>query len=97
MKKHGDFIRNRDYGGVHVLSGIPNRAFYLAAVAFGGYSWEKAGKIWWKVVSERAIPPNCTFIQFADATVDAAEALFGTEAAVIVRNAWNQVGVARKV
>lgn len=35
-----------DNGGVHIFSGIPNRAFYLASVAFGGYSWEKAGKIW---------------------------------------------------
>ncbi|KAJ8127639.1 hypothetical protein O1611_g5994 [Lasiodiplodia mahajangana] len=35
-----------DNGGVHLYSGIPNKAFYLSAVAFGGYSWEKAGKIW---------------------------------------------------
>jgi Zn-dependent metalloprotease len=35
----------QDNGGVHIYSGIPNKAFYLAAVAFGGYSWEKAGKI----------------------------------------------------
>lgn len=34
-----------DYGGVHMFSGIPNRAFYLAAVAFGSYAWEKAGQI----------------------------------------------------
>jgi Zn-dependent metalloprotease len=27
-----------DGGGVHVNSGIPNRAFYLAAVAFGGHA-----------------------------------------------------------
>ncbi|GAB1317836.1 Protease PrtS [Madurella fahalii] len=97
MKKHGSFIKDRDYGGVHVFSGIPNRAFHIAAVAFGGYTWEKAGKIWWKVVSERTIPPNCTFVQFADATVDAAEALFDEESAKIVRDAWNQVGVVRKV
>lgn len=97
MEKHGDFIRERDYGGVHVFSGIPNRAFHLAAVAFGGYTWEKVGRIWWKVVSERAIPPSCTFIQFADATVDAAVALFGKEEACIVRDAWNQVGVKREI
>ncbi|PKS11360.1 hypothetical protein jhhlp_003122 [Lomentospora prolificans] len=34
-----------DNGGVHIYSGIPNKAFYLCAQAFGGYSWEKAGKI----------------------------------------------------
>ncbi|KAM0241688.1 hypothetical protein ACHAPO_001379 [Fusarium lateritium] len=27
-----------DNGGVHIFSGIPNRAFYLASNAFGGYS-----------------------------------------------------------
>jgi len=27
-----------DNGGVHLYSGIPNKAFYLASVAFGGYS-----------------------------------------------------------
>jgi Zn-dependent metalloprotease len=27
-----------DNGGVHIYSGIPNRAFYLASVSFGGYS-----------------------------------------------------------
>lgn len=42
------------------------------------------------------IPPKCTFIQFADVTVDKAEELFGDEAAAIVREAWNQVGVVRK-
>jgi Zn-dependent metalloprotease len=97
MKTHGTFIRDRDYGGVHIFSGIPNRAFHLAAVAFGGYTWEKAGQIWWKVVTGSAIPPNCTFVQFADATVDAANELFGEDAARVVREAWKEVGVARKV
>ena len=37
-----DFIKTReDNGGVHLNSGIPNRAFYLAATAIGGYAWEK--------------------------------------------------------
>lgn len=27
-----------DNGGVHIYSGIPNKAFYLASVSFGGYS-----------------------------------------------------------
>ncbi|KAI0400002.1 metalloprotease [Xylaria palmicola] len=85
-----------DNGGVHLYSGIPNKAFYLASVAFGGYSWEKAGKIWWETMRSGQIPPRCTFIQFADATVDKAEELFGDDAAAIVRKAWNEVGVVRK-
>ncbi|KAI8955365.1 metalloprotease [Xylaria longipes] len=85
-----------DNGGVHMYSGIPNKAFYLSSVGFGGYSWEKAGKIWWETMRSGQIPPRCTFIQFADATVDKAEELFGDDAAAIVRKAWNEVGVVRK-
>lgn len=81
---------------MHLYSGIPNKAFYLASVAFGGYSWEKAGKIWWTTMNSGQIPPKCTFIQFADVTVEKAEELFGDDAAKIVRDAWTQVGVERK-
>ena len=36
-----DFVHtNQDNGGVHINSGIPNKAFYLAA-AIGGNAWEK--------------------------------------------------------
>lgn len=34
-----------DMGGVHIYSGIPNKAFYLVATALGGHSWDKAGPI----------------------------------------------------
>ncbi|KAI2778281.1 Metalloprotease [Daldinia loculata] len=85
-----------DNGGVHLYSGIPNKAFYNASVAFGGYSWEKAGKIWWETMQSGQVPSRCTFIQFADVTVDKAGELFGDDAAAIVRKAWNDVGVARK-
>src|SRR4029453_15878097 len=36
-----------DSGGVHINSGIPNRAFTLAALEIGGASWEKAGQVWY--------------------------------------------------
>ncbi|KAH7367465.1 hypothetical protein B0T11DRAFT_53886 [Plectosphaerella cucumerina] len=34
-----------DMGGVHIYSGIPNKAFWLVATKLGGYTWEKAGQI----------------------------------------------------
>ena len=41
----GDYVDTTDdNGGVHINSGIPNHAFYLAATALGGHSWEKAGR-----------------------------------------------------
>ncbi|KAK2029038.1 metalloprotease [Colletotrichum zoysiae] len=85
-----------DNGGVHIYSGIPNRAFYLAAMAFGGFSYEKAGPIWWKAMNSGRIPPRCTFLQFADVTTETAEELYGEEAGTIVRTAWVEVGVERK-
>ncbi|KND88121.1 Extracellular metalloprotease [Tolypocladium ophioglossoides CBS 100239] len=86
-----------DNGGVHIYSGIPNKAFYLTAVAFGGYSWEKAGKIWWKAMNSGKVPSRCNFKQFADVTVDCAEEEFGEDAAKKVRKAWTAVGVTRSV
>jgi Zn-dependent metalloprotease len=90
-------FRNQDQGGVHVFSGIPNRAFVLCAEAFGGYSWKKAGKIWWKSATTHRLAPNCTFLQFADVTVSVAQELYSLDDAKIVREAWNTVGVVRAV
>ena len=36
-----------DRGGVHINSGIPNRAFVLFAKALKGNAWDVAGRIWY--------------------------------------------------
>ena len=46
-----------DNGGVHYFSGIPNRAFVICALAFGGKTWDKAGQIWWLTATSRPFPP----------------------------------------
>ena len=46
-----------DHGGVHYNSGIPNHAFYLAAVAIGEPAWEVAGRIWY-VTFDPALAPR---------------------------------------
>jgi Zn-dependent metalloprotease len=81
-----------DHGSVHAFSGVPNRAFVLVAEAFGGFAWEKAGKIWWSTMNSDRVAPTCTFVQFADATVSVAEML-GEEARKTVRASWDLVGV----
>jgi Zn-dependent metalloprotease len=86
-----------DRGGVHLFSGVPNRAFVICAQKFGGYSWEKAGQIWWITITTHRIPPNCTFLQFADATVAVTQEKYGDADAKIVRAAWNEVGVVRTI
>jgi Zn-dependent metalloprotease len=82
-----------DNGGVHIYSGMPNKAFYLVCVAFGGYSWEKAGKIWWKTMNSRNIHPKCDFKQFAQTTIEVAKELDDKKAVSTVRKAWHDVGV----
>ena len=85
---------SHDNGGVHINSGIPNRAFYLTAVAIGGYAWGDPGKIWYRALTTK-ITATSTFVQAARATVASARELFGQRSsqANAVRDAWQQVGV----
>ena len=66
-----------DNGGVHINSGIPNRAFYLAATGIGGNSWEGAGRIWYAVLTGGKLAKDVDFKGFAQATIDTAGQLFG--------------------
>jgi Zn-dependent metalloprotease len=82
-----------DYGGVHTNSGIPNRAFYLAAKGFRGHAWDKAGRIWYAAITSQSLPPRCEFRQFAYITMAKATELYGQSGAGIVQKAWEDVGV----
>ncbi len=83
-----DYVETTDdNGGVHLNSGIPNRAFQLAATALGGASWEGAGRIWYAALTS-GIGPDTDFAGFAAATVAAAGGR-----AEAVRGAWAEVGV----
>jgi len=84
-----------DNAGVHINSGIPNRAFYLAATAIGGYAWERAGLIWYETLRNRALTPFTQFTQFARLTVTVARDLFGdsSDETAAVGDAWQSVGV----
>jgi Zn-dependent metalloprotease len=83
-----------DNGGVHINSGILNHAFYLAAMALGGRSWEVLGRIWYQVLTER-LTPDAQFLDFARATVDVAGERYGNGGRVqkIVADAWSRVGL----
>ena len=83
-----DFVvTTDDNGGVHLNSGIPNRAFVLAARAIGGLSWSGAGQIWYDALTS-GLPADSDFATFAAATVSVA----GSHAAA-VQDAWDTVGV----
>ncbi|MDE9480197.1 M4 family metallopeptidase, partial [Xenorhabdus bovienii] len=80
-------------GGVHKYSGIPNRAFYLLAIALGGYAWEQAGKIWYETLLDKRLSHKASFSDFAVLTAANAEKLFDKEISKIVTDSWNRVGV----
>ncbi|MFD7326491.1 M4 family metallopeptidase [Streptomyces sp. NPDC059875] len=90
-----DYVRtSRDNGGVHINSGIPNHAFYLAATELGGKAWERAGQIWYDVMTRGVLTPETRFNEFAAATVAAAKARYGDgEEIQAVLKAWAAVGV----
>jgi len=83
-----------DYGGVHINSGIPNHAFYLLAQYLGGYSWEKAGQIWYQAM-QKLNNPMATFADWADMTVQVAWDLFGQGSFELqmTRRAWRLIGI----
>src|ERR1700730_18756557 len=90
-----DYVQTEaDNGGVHTNSGIPSRAFVLAAKAIGGNCWEKAGKIWYGTLTER-LTGTADFAKCATETVSVARDLFPEDSSIAaqVAKAWADVGV----
>ena len=95
-----DFVYTaEDYGGVHINSGIPNRALYLLAA---GLSLESLGTSVGRATAEtlafatlRALDRNATFNDAAAMMQSIAESLYGVasaEADAVVES-WSQVGI----
>jgi Zn-dependent metalloprotease len=84
-----------DYGGVHLNSGIPNRAFYLVAEAIGGNAWEAPGQIWYDALTGQDLTETSDFAAFAAATVTAAISRYGAGSLQhdAVLAGWDGVGV----
>jgi Zn-dependent metalloprotease len=82
-----------DYGGVHINSGIPNKAFYLTSIGIGGFAWEAPGHIWYE--SLKASSASTEFQAFADTTYVKAGQLYGTGSneQQAVLDAWREVGI----
>jgi Zn-dependent metalloprotease len=91
-----DYVEtDADSGGVHINSGIPNRAFALAALDIGGYSWEKAGQVWYDTMVNGQLSARASFESFAHATATSARRLFPNDPSVAakVEAAWVDVGL----
>ena len=82
-----------DNGGVHLNSGIPNRAFALAAKALGGNAWETAGRIWFDAMLQ--LSRHSQFKDMASITVQIAgdSSRFGKDVKKVVQDAWKKVGL----
>jgi Zn-dependent metalloprotease len=82
-----------DQGGVHTNSGIPNKAFYLIAIAIGSNSWDVAGNIWYRTLLDSRLSPAAQFQDFANLTAYNANQLYGASAEAVVVQAWHEVGI----
>lgn len=92
-----------DYGGVHINSGIANKAFYLAAaggthhlsgVTVTGMGTTDAARIWYSSIANY-MTSGTNFAGARTATLNAATAIFGAGSAQYnsTANAWCAVGV----
>jgi Zn-dependent metalloprotease len=90
-----DFVETTsNNGGVHINSGIPNRAFYGVARELGGYAWEKAGKIWYITLRDK-LTATTDFLTAANLTYEVAGDLYGNnspEQNAVVKG-WEEVGI----
>jgi Zn-dependent metalloprotease len=82
-----------DSGGVHLNSGIPNRAFALAAKAVGGKAWETVGPVWYEAMLQ--LSRTSQFKDMAAITVQIAgdKTRFGKDVKPAVKDAWKKVGL----
>jgi Zn-dependent metalloprotease len=90
-----DYVNTiNDNGGVHINSGIPNRAFYITAVELGGFAWERAGQIWYVTLKDR-LTATSKFQDCANLTYQTAGQLFGAGSIEeqAVKKGWAEVGL----
>jgi bacillolysin len=97
---------DHDNGGVHINSGIPNQAFYLAieggtnrtsgirVQGVGASNREQIEKIFYRAFAQ-LMPSNANFSMARAITLRAAQDLYGLNSAPFnaVRDAWTAVGV----
>lgn len=96
------YTGQEDGGGVHINSGISNKAFYLLAVggthhmggSMAGIGADKAGKIWYLALTSYMVS-STSFKGARAATMNAAAALYGAGGPThtAVGTAWSMVGV----
>ncbi len=83
-----------DNGGVHILSGIPNKAFYLFASGFDNNSWDHTGMVWYNAM--KSCNSTSVFSDFVGETFSAVDNMYNdsnhTEVQGALARAWDSVG-----
>jgi Zn-dependent metalloprotease len=92
MTKDAPFYSITD---IHDNLGIGNHAFYLAAKAFGGNSWETMVQIWYQSLtsSEFKNPSKKNYKGWRDITISYAKTVAQNKCAKIMADAWKAVGL----
>jgi Zn-dependent metalloprotease len=80
-----------DRGGVHLNSGIPNRAFVLVAKALKGNAWDVAGRIWYDTMLQ--LTSTSQIVDCAKLTLQVAGTKYGVASRKAVNSAWKKVGI----
>lgn len=82
-----------DNGGVHINSGIVNKAFALFAIAMDGYAFERPFQIWYAAnCGEDRVGAEATFQDFADKTMVHC-AKIAPRSKGKLKDAWAAVGI----
>lgn len=81
-----------DWGGVHINSGIPNKAFYIAATTINDNN--KMSAIYYRALTNY-LTSNAQFIDARTALIQAATDLYGSSSAeaTAIANAYTNVGI----
>lgn len=85
------YTGSQDNGGVHINSGIVNRAYYLTATA-NGVGNAKAERIWYRALTQYLVRSS-DFLEARYACVKSAEDLYGSTEVNAVKNAFNIVEI----
>lgn len=80
---------DNDYGGVHINSGIPNKAAYLTIEALG---FEKAEQIYYHAVTNY-FTATATFNDAKRYLIQSTLDLYDEKTAEVVEKCWNDVGI----
>ena len=83
------YTGDEDNGGVHINSGIPNRAFFLIATELGR---DRAGAIYYRALTTY-LTASSEFIDLRQAVINAATDLEGDAAAQVAAQAFDAVGI----